>query len=52
MNKQFCIEIFSPQKQKSEETVKIKGLHYVNEWYDHTKTIHNLLVRRTGYIFR
>ena len=38
MNKKICSERSSPPKYNGEETVKIKGLHYVNQWYDTQKT--------------
>ena len=46
MNKKICSERSSPPKYNGEETVKIKGLHYVNQWYDTQKTftIHEIVI--------
>ena len=35
---------FSLSVNNGEENVKIKGLHYVNQWYDDTKIIYEILV--------
>ena len=47
MNKKICSERSSPPKYNGEETIKIKGLHYVNQWYDTQKTftIHEIVVQ-------
>ena len=39
MTKQVFKKISLP-KYNIDETVKIKELHYVNQWYDNTKTIY------------
>ena len=38
------IKNFSLPTFHGEDTVKIKGLHYVNQWYDDTKIIYEILV--------
>ena len=39
VTKQFIKKIRLP-KYNNEGTVKIEELHYVNQWYDNTKTIY------------
>ena len=38
MNKIICSKRSSLPKYNGEETVKIKGLHYVDQWFDTQKT--------------
>ena len=35
--RKICLKKSSPPKYNGEETVKIKGLHYVNQWQDTQK---------------
>ena len=45
--RKICLKKSSPPKYNGEETVKIKGLHYVNQWQDAQKTftIHVFVVQ-------
>ena len=38
MNKIICSKRSSLPKYNGEETVRIKGLHYVDQWFDTQKT--------------
>ena len=40
--KNIVFKKFSPPKYNGEEAVKIKRLHYVNQWNHNTKIIHFL----------
>ena len=51
LKKNIVLKILSPPNYNVGETVKIKGLHYVNQWYDNTKIIQNLWGGLTRYIF-
>ena len=36
--RKICLKKSSPPRYNGEETVKIKGLHYVDQWFDTQKT--------------
>ena len=44
MNKNYCYKKIQPQKYNGEETVKIKELHHVNQWYDNKKHSQSMTV--------
>ena len=50
--RKICLKKSSPPKYNGEETVKIKGLHYVNQWQDTQKTFTILVFVVQGRLWR